>query len=78
MTSGMAHVIENKNKFTKSFGLEVIAGIIGQSDYFTEGVQERESRQKEVERTKAFLESWLPFDWTKELDGGEIKTETGD
>jgi len=75
MTSGMAHVIENKNKFNKTFGLEVVAGIIGESEYFTEGVQVRPSRESEVQRTKKFLEGWLPFDWTKELDGGEITDE---
>jgi len=71
MTSGMAHVIESKSKFTNYFGLEVVAGIIG-SDFFTEGVQSRPSRQDEIAKTKKFLESWLPFDWTQELDGGEI------
>jgi len=73
MTFGMAHIIEKKSKFSKSFGLEVVAGIIGNTDFFTEGIQTRPARKDELERTKKFLESWLPFDWTTELDGGEIK-----
>jgi len=76
MTQGMAHVIEKENKFKKTFGLEVIAGIIGNDTYFTTGRQSRLSKQEETENVKKFLKKWLPFDWTKELDGGNIDAIT--
>uniref|UniRef100_A0A6B2LAU4 Cwf19-like C-terminal domain-containing protein n=1 Tax=Arcella intermedia TaxID=1963864 RepID=A0A6B2LAU4_9EUKA len=71
MTQGMAHIIEKEHKFKSSFGLEVLAGITDNDSYFTEGRQSR-SKLDEIESTKSFLKNWMPFDWTTELDGGEI------
>eukprot|EP01126_Amoeba_proteus_P001624 TRINITY_DN10483_c0_g1_i19.p1 TRINITY_DN10483_c0_g1~~TRINITY_DN10483_c0_g1_i19.p1 ORF type:complete len:609 (-),score=159.70 TRINITY_DN10483_c0_g1_i19:84-1910(-) len=71
MTQGFAHVIENEKKFKKTFGHEILAAVM-QLDVDFIGKNRRKSLQEEKEMAKEFLTSWLPFDWTTQLEGGSI------
>lgn len=36
------------------------------------GKNKRLTVEQGTEMAKEFLKAWLPFDWTTELDGGEL------
>jgi hypothetical protein len=64
-------VIENEKKFPLNFGHEILAATMGMEKNFI-GKDRRMTVEEGTERAKEFLKAWLPFDWTTELDGGEI------
>jgi len=69
MNGGFAHIIEDKNKISTHFGLEIICGMLEKSAQITlRAVRAR--KDIEFKRVKEFLKSWEKFDWTKKLDGG--------
>ncbi|MCL4419573.1 hypothetical protein M1146_05755 [Patescibacteria group bacterium] len=74
MTQGYAHLIENETKFPGDFGHEILAAVMGLDRQFI-GKNQRMTVEKGQEMQKEFLKAWLPFDWTTELDGGEIGVE---
>jgi len=66
---GIAHVIEDHTKFPKSFGGEVICGILEQpSQLLIRG--KRAGAAEESRRVKAFIQAWSKYDWTQRLEGG--------
>lgn len=68
---GLAHVIEDHSKFPWYFAREVIGGMLHLSpDLYLR--PKRQLPDEEKKRAKEFLEQWLPFDWTAELDGGQL------
>jgi hypothetical protein len=72
LSTGYAHIIEKESNFQETFGHEVIAGLLDIDDRFTQGKVKRQSLEAEQEEVKRFLANWLPFDWTTELDGGDM------
>eukprot|EP01127_Copromyxa_protea_P015925 TRINITY_DN4655_c0_g1_i1.p1 TRINITY_DN4655_c0_g1~~TRINITY_DN4655_c0_g1_i1.p1 ORF type:complete len:387 (-),score=112.84 TRINITY_DN4655_c0_g1_i1:127-1287(-) len=71
MTQGMAHIIENEKKFPGDFGHEILAAVMDLDKDFI-GKNKRMTVEQGKEEAKEFLKAWLPFDWTTELDGGDI------
>ncbi|KAI9914575.1 hypothetical protein PsorP6_008271 [Peronosclerospora sorghi] len=70
---GYAHVIENETKFPRDFGTAVVAGLL---EVTPSNFGRRESKKSAVDEDKrdmvTFVKDWEPFDWTRQLDGGEI------
>lgn len=69
---GYAHIIEDKEQFPKDFGVSVIAGMLGvDPPRFDRKGQLRGDPGQERQAVAGFVREWQPFDWTRELDGGE-------
>ena len=62
---GFAHVIENERKFPKSFGFDILAGILGVQANIV--ARERQSIDHERRLAQGFKATFDPFDWTKAL-----------
>lgn len=67
---GYAHVIEDETKFPITFGKEVVAGILKLPSNAAKA-KYKANVEKEREQLQHFLNAWEPYDWTKELDGGQ-------
>jgi len=64
---GFAHVIEDEVKFSRSFGREILAGMLD----IDEEVWLRpkfQTFEEERQRVLAFVAKWDKYDWTKMLD----------
>uniref|UniRef100_A0A7S4KQA5 Cwf19-like C-terminal domain-containing protein n=1 Tax=Guillardia theta TaxID=55529 RepID=A0A7S4KQA5_GUITH len=68
LQGGFAHVVENERKFPKTFGADILCGILGLPATITQ--RERSSIEHEKQLAAAFLASYEPFDWTKMLREG--------
>lgn len=66
-SSGYAHVIEDEKAFPLHFAREVVAGMLQlhEEDWLRPKDDTLEMIHK---RRKDFLNQWLPFDWTQQLD----------
>jgi hypothetical protein len=58
-------VIENERKFSKSFGFDILAGILGVQANLV--ARERQSIDHERKLAQGFKATFDPFDWTKAL-----------
>ena len=65
LQGGFAHVIENERKFSRSFGFDILAGILGVQANIVS--RERQSIEQERKLAQGFKASFDPFDWPKAL-----------
>lgn len=68
---GYVHPIEDENKWSPYFGLDIIAGMCGDEGYKFGRKERRQNFEEQRQAVLRFIEAWKPFDWTVELDGGE-------
>jgi hypothetical protein len=66
-----AHVIEDEQKFDRNFGRQIVAGML-QLDMEQWVRPQNDSPEITKQRMKQFLQKWIPFDWTQQLEGGEF------
>ncbi|KFD61169.1 hypothetical protein M514_05854, partial [Trichuris suis] len=64
LRGGFAHVIENENLVSPSFGQEVLGGMLD-VDYSAWRNPVSEKFQLQLSRTKQFKSQWAPYDWTE-------------
>jgi diadenosine tetraphosphate (Ap4A) HIT family hydrolase len=67
---GFAHVIEDEKKFPRTFGRDILSGIL-ELEPEQHMRPKFESFENERQRVLQFLKMWEPYDWTKMLDGGQ-------
>jgi len=65
LQGGFAHVIENERDFSKSFGLDILAGILNVPADIV--ARQRSSIDEEKQLAMGFSTSFEEFDWTKAL-----------
>ena len=65
LQGGFAHVIENERKFPKSFGFDILAGILGVQANLV--ARERHMIDDERKLAQGFKATFDSFDWTKAL-----------
>ena len=70
---GFAHVVEDDKQFPRSFGVDVLLGMLGDDPARFNKKGTRKSIGAQRQMVKAFLADWKPFDWTSQLDGGEYR-----
>lgn len=70
MKNGYAHVIEERSEFSRIFGREVIGGMLKLPIEKYKFYQTRRNEEEERNEAKSFLEKWIKYDWTTQLDGG--------
>uniref|UniRef100_A0A915KG81 CWF19-like protein 2 n=1 Tax=Romanomermis culicivorax TaxID=13658 RepID=A0A915KG81_ROMCU len=66
LQNGYCHVIENETKFAKTFGQEIICGMMD----LDESLWRRPVKQTLDEQTKRaehLRRKWMPFDWTERV-----------
>ena len=69
---GYAHIIEDREQFPKDFGVSVVAGMLGvPPPRFDRKGQPRTDPKEERQAVQNFIIQWQPYDWTRELEGGE-------
>ena len=68
-SGGYGHVIDDQALFPKDFGIDVIAGMMGEDP--PRYGSKRPSFEEDRQNVQSFIKRWEPFDWTKELEGGE-------
>lgn len=64
LNKGFVHVIDDEKLFKRSFGLNVIRGLL-HSDMYRHRRYEAVEVQKQA--VASFTKEWEPFDWTKQL-----------
>lgn len=68
---GFAHVVEDETKFPRNFGRDILLGMLSMEPERMH--RQRRTHQDEVAVVSKFVEKFQPFDWTRELDGGDYK-----
>jgi len=67
--NGLLHVIEDEHLFPRSFGKEVVAGMLELDATVLRGTRQRTAPGDVKMQVRAFREKWKPYDWTAILDG---------
>jgi hypothetical protein len=68
---GYAHVIEDVEQFSRSFGLDILCGMLGESPQIVLRQRKQPFAQEQL-RCTAFAKQWKRFDWTRRLAGGDL------
>lgn len=69
--SGFIHVIDDKKKWKRDFGREIVCGMLD-LPYGAETRKRKLSPAEQITQLKKFLSLWQPYDWTQFLDGGSL------
>ena len=67
MRGGFAHVVDDETRWNKNFGRDVLCGLLGLPENVS-GAKKRALPPAVLKREMdAFLDTWEPVDWTKQL-----------